>query len=242
MTLTIKGKPHAKVGERDLGCADPSLTVPDICEPCRQKNRWLPRTIGWGATGSNRLKAIVSAMLGAHDEILQTVCNFCLVSDSASERAKCACFMQLYCSMALPLRIPVLIGGDKCFRFGNKIDLKTCDGTAKYFAECSPQICESCTWRDLDPCARFADLVLARRIFCVEQIRISQRPTGKSLEEALQIAFDGPTPRIVGNRPGEIFVDIGADFRPEDMQLRQFWADRLPAPDGVKITFVRPCR
>ncbi len=242
MTLTIKGTPHAKVGERDLNCPSNDLSVPDICEPCRQKTRWIERTISWGSKGSKRFKSVLNAILCAHDDVLQEICNFCLASENDCERRKCECFMRLYRSMGLPMRVPVLVGGDKCVRFGTKIEIETCHGPKCYFKECDPQICESCDWRDLDPCNRHADLELARKIFRVEQIKLCQRPTGQALEDALRHAFLGPRARIVGNKPGEIFVDIGGEFTPEDRQLRRFWASRLPAPDGVQITFVRPCR
>jgi len=237
MAIVAKGTPKVQLPS-EAPCLDEDVSsVPDVCAPCRQLDRWTSQTLAWARSKASRLQALIASILKGHDDVLQSLCGFCFSKTTLT----CECEVAAHQLEGHSLDIQILIGGDVCLQVGSEITLNVCGTDECWFVSCERQVCETCLTLTLDPCNNADHLTIFNQIRAVNFIKNTQRPTGPALLEAAEALFPGSTPSIVATAPGEVWLSLGRDLTAAELQLREYFVSILPVPVGVDVTLVNSC-
>lgn len=253
--ITLTGKPKAIVGPAVGDCTGTDLSVPPVCEPCRQQRRWMPRTIGWAEAAASRFKAIVTAVLAEHDDILASLCGNCFAQDAPD----CGCFILNWQAMGLPMtvetvnqddclaitslvRIPVdcyiacpLCPGDDCLTvWATDPDIPEC------WQEMCPALCATCELVTFDPCNDPEHLSIMVAAYQAKQIAFGYRGTGAGIVAVLAALFPGSIPQIVKSELGHVYVTLGRAMTAVEQRFSPFLTSIVPLAFGAVLHFVTP--
>lgn len=238
--VELRGTPFVKLGTTAQDCSSNIGAVPAPCEPCRQSNRWLPRTISWTSSQYSRFKSIMQTILRGHDEILQSLCGFCADQQTTS----CDCFVASYTLLGLPLTVETEGGADDCLTISEELTLPAfCDGeeaTQCVKINCLT-LCGFCERVTFDPCNNPDHLDIMLRAQAAAQTGFKLRATGDNILIVVDLLFPGVGAIIRHVDNGTIYIDIGRPFTVIEARYLAFFTSLIPTGFGVTIKFVTLC-
>ena len=105
--LDIKGNTLVKIGSGGEQCSA-DLSVPNVCQECRQIKRWTRRFLSWARARDSAIGAILRSILKADDDILASLCGFCYLKDESemTPLEACECLVTKFCALGLSLTVP----------------------------------------------------------------------------------------------------------------------------------------
>lgn len=236
--VELRGNPLYKLGVTAQDCSSQIGAVPLPCEPCRQTNRWLPRTVSWTSAQYSKFKSIMKAILDGHDEILQSLCGFC--ADQTVQT--CECFVAEYTLLGLPLEVEIEATEDNCVAIKKDITFPdACNGGDMCLKEHCTLLCTYCDIIALDACNNPDHLSIMLRAVAASKAGFGRRATGATMLAVVQALFPDTTPVIRHVEKSTIYVDIGRIFTVPEIQFLKFFTSLIPTGFGVKIKFVTVC-
>lgn len=257
MNPTITGTPAAVLSKSAERCEAVDLTVPPLCDPCRQQKRWIERTVGWLAGEVTRFKAVLRAVLAEHDDILASFCGICL----ASETPDCECFVLQYRMIGLPMAVPTSpIDPDcpvlmeeihqsvSCYvncPIDCEIECATIIAPDPSIPTCwrvyNQQACQPCLTVNLDPCGNATHLDIMLRAYAAASGVYARSGGGAGLLEVLAQVFPASVPQIVRAQFGEVVVTLGRDLTEIEVEYLPFLSSLIPLGVGVRMRFATIC-
>lgn len=248
--LTLNENPLVKIGEASGDCGERDLSVPDVCEDCRQVTRWGKRILSFAKRPVSKMQAIANAILQADDDILKSLCGLCFTKSVID----CSCFCGQYEMLGLPITVQAQTADCQVLKPAT-IEL-TCysieeicpDGVTVICANESTRefkelcgICETCEAVTFDPCANADHLDIMTRVYQARILTFNKRPTANTILQALDILLPGGTADIVTVQNGIVYVTAGRDLTALESQFIAFLLAQVPLGFQVQIQLVIEC-
>jgi hypothetical protein len=236
--ITLKGSPAAKVGTSSRDCSGNDLTVPPMCDLCRQIRRWAGRALSWARTANSRMQAVIGAILKADDDILAAICGTCWVQPVLT----CDCLVSQWAAQGLPSVVEG-VPGDPCVVITQPVEIvPDCpeEVPSQWLDDCKALCGDACGMITLDPCADVEHLEFMTAALALSRYTVGKRPTAPVLLEALAIAFPGSAPTIIKAGLGLVCVSIGRAMTVAERRFLPTLRSLLPLGFGVELRFYTP--